>query len=144
MKSISHIAPRHSESRARGVGSGSPLLRFALLTLRRAHDPAGLAAPLSARRNLRWGDGRGTCPALPGLRHTGPSPWGAESRRGDVPPPLACPSCARGAALCAHSNHPSWVKQEPSNESSPASLCDSIAGPIEFRLNRVPQLLNLM
>jgi hypothetical protein len=75
-------ATRRSASRARGPGSGSPLLRPALSTVRRARGPAGPAAPAAASSpQPPLGDGRGTCPALPGLRHAGPSPWGAQGGR---------------------------------------------------------------
>jgi hypothetical protein len=48
-------------------------------------------------------------------------------RRGGVSPPLVCTSCAPGAPLLAHSYHPSWDQQEPSNEAtSPVSLCDNV------------------
>ncbi len=67
------------------TGTASPLLPLATPNVRRARGPAGPAAP--ARRNPRCGDGRGTCPALPGLRQAGPSQRG--ERRGDVSPPLA-------------------------------------------------------
>ena len=55
-------------------------------------------------------------------------------RRGDVSSPSARPSRARGAALLALSYHPSWDKQESSNEaSSPISLCASVARTSELR-----------
>ncbi len=94
---------------------------------RRVRGPAGPAAPPSAgwqHPPLGDGDGRGTCPALPGLYSVGPllPVWG---RRGDVSLPRARPSCA--------SYHPSWDKQESSNEaSSPDSLCASITRPCEL------------
>jgi hypothetical protein len=75
-------ATRRSASRAHGPGSGSPLLRPAVSTVLRARGPAGPAAPAAVGSlQLSLGDGRGTCPALPGPRHAGPSPWGAEGGR---------------------------------------------------------------
>ncbi len=94
------------------TGTGSPLLPLAISTVRRARGPAGPAAP--ARRNLCCGDGRGKCPTLPGLRQAGPSPRGGAE--GGVFLPLAFLLCDGGAVLQAHSYHPSWDKQEPSNE----------------------------
>ncbi len=61
--------------------------------------------PRSSCLPTLW-DGGGRVP-FPGLHSDGPSPWGL---RGDVSSPR--PSCARGAALVAHSYHPSWDKQE--------------------------------
>ena len=66
-----------------GTASSSPLLPLATHNVRRARGPAGPAAP--ARRNPRCGDGRGTCPALPGLRQAGPSLRGG-AEGGRVPP----------------------------------------------------------
>ena len=75
-------ATRRSASRARGPGPGSPLLRPAPSTVRRARGPAGPAASAAAGSlQPSLGDWRGTCPALPGLRHAGPTPWGAEGGR---------------------------------------------------------------
>ncbi len=104
-------APRRS-ALGPWTGTGSPLLPLAISTVRRARGPAGPAAP--ARRNPRCWDGRGTCPALPGLRQACPSPWGEQ--RGDVSLPLAFLQCYGGVVLQAHSYHPSWDKQEQSNE----------------------------
>jgi hypothetical protein len=54
----------------------------------------------------------------------GPVPRETE---GDVSPPLVHLSRARGATPLAHSYHPSWDKQVPSNEaSSPDPLCASV------------------
>jgi hypothetical protein len=88
------------------TGTASPLLPLAISTVRGARGPAGPAAP--ARRNPRCGDGRATCPALPGLRQAGPSP--RVERRGDESLPLAFLQCDGGAVLQAHSYHPSWDK----------------------------------
>jgi hypothetical protein len=75
-------APRRS-ALGPWTGTVSPLLPLATHNVRRVRGPAGPAAP--ARRNPRCGDGRGTCPALPGLRQAGPSPRGG-AEGGRVPP----------------------------------------------------------
>jgi hypothetical protein len=72
--------------------------------------PLGPPRRLAATSRVRFGDGRGTCPTVQGLRQAGPSPRG--ELRGDVSLPLAFLLCYGGAILQAHSYHPSWDKQE--------------------------------
>jgi hypothetical protein len=92
---------------------------------RHHHDFLGRSAAVSRPLGTAAA-GCGGCKMRGGalLLLAGLAPWG---HMGGVSPPRAHPPCAHGAALLAHIYHPSWDKQESSNEaSSPDSLCVSV------------------
>jgi hypothetical protein len=109
-----------------GRGSGPPNPRFDLRVVRRARGPMGpRRRPPTAGCG---GDGRGTCSSSP---QASPGWPGAE---GDMSLLSIAPSCARGATPQAHSYHPSWDKEVPSDKASPpASLCHRVTRPLEPR-----------
>jgi hypothetical protein len=112
-------APHLSTFLACVPGSCSPTRRAVFSVERRVRGPTGPAAPPSKvlLPSPAWGREGGRVP-LHGLHSDGPSPWGL---REDVSSPR--PLCARGAALVAHSYHPSWDKQESTNEASSLTHC---------------------